>query len=150
MNRYDTRTAAVAAISLVLVGCSTTSTASQPDAAVQQPYSMPDLEWSSCPDDVGDPAEEPSRLQCASVPVPIDYDDPDAGQIDVMISRLPSQKPEERRGVLLLNPGGPGGTGLDQPTFLVNRGMPQSVLDSYCRRRTPSVLGRRSEHRLTP
>ncbi|WP_222650624.1 alpha/beta hydrolase [Rhodococcus sp. BP-332] len=131
MNRYDTRTAAVAAISLVLVGCSTTSTASQPDTAVQQPYSMPDLEWASCPDDVGDPAEEPSRLQCASVPVPIDYDDPDAGQIDVMISRLPSQKPEERRGVLLLNPGGPGGTGLDQPTFLVNRGMPQSVLDSY-------------------
>lgn len=63
--------------------------------------------------------------------VPLDYHDPDGAQIDLTVSRLASTNPEKRRGVLLLNPGGPGGTGLDQPTFLADRGLPQSVRETY-------------------
>ncbi len=133
MNRQHTRTAAVAAAAtcLLLAACSAPATSSQPEISVPQQSSVSEMEWSACPDGVENPADGPARLQCASVPVPVDPDDPDGRQIDIMISRLPSQKPEQRRGVLLLNPGGPGGTGLDQPRFLADRGIPQSVLDSY-------------------
>ncbi|MDV8071430.1 alpha/beta hydrolase [Rhodococcus sp. IEGM 1366] len=133
MNRQHTRTAAVAAAAtcLLLAACSAPPTSSQPEISVPQQSSVSEMEWSACPDGVENPADGPARLQCASVPVPVDPDDPDGRQIDIMISRLPSQKPEQRRGVLLLNPGGPGGTGLDQPRFLADRGIPQSVLDSY-------------------
>lgn len=93
--------------------------------------SSPPVQWSACPEGVENPEDGPAQLQCATVPVPLDYDDPDGTQIDITISRLASKNPEARRGLLLLNPGGPGGTGLDQPKFLVEQGIPQSVLDSY-------------------
>jgi pimeloyl-ACP methyl ester carboxylesterase len=83
--------------------------------------------WGACPEGVPGTA----ALECATVPVPLDYDEPDGTTIDIMISRLASPKPEERRGVLLLNPGGPGGSGLGQPTGLVDQGLPTSVTDAY-------------------
>lgn len=86
--------------------------------------------WGACPEDVVAEAA-PYQLDCATVPVPVDYADPASAEIDIMISRLASQNPSKRRGVLLLNPGGPGGSGLAFPAFLARRGMPASVLDSY-------------------
>ncbi|MEU4312114.1 alpha/beta hydrolase [Nocardia sp. NPDC024068] len=65
------------------------------------------------------------------MPVPLDYRDSDGAQIDLMISRLPSSEPQQRRGVLLLNPGGPGGSGLGFSTMLAARGLPRGVLDRY-------------------
>ncbi|MFC7592157.1 hypothetical protein ACFQYP_56855 [Nonomuraea antimicrobica] len=86
--------------------------------------------WGACPKDVV-AAAAPSPLDCATVPVPVDYADPASGKIDIVISRLASKNPSKRRGVLLLNPGGPGGPGLAYPGFLVARGLPASVQDSY-------------------
>jgi pimeloyl-ACP methyl ester carboxylesterase len=40
--------------------------------------------------------------------VPLDHDDPSQGTIDLAVARGPAQRPEERIGVLLYNPGGPG------------------------------------------
>ncbi|MEU6128748.1 alpha/beta hydrolase [Saccharopolyspora sp. NPDC047091] len=88
----------------------------------------PELEWGPCPADV---VTDPLPVQCAVVPVPVDYSDPDGAQLDLTISRLASQHPEQRRGVLLLNPGGPGGSGLSFGADLASRGLPASVLDSY-------------------
>ncbi|MDG4791492.1 alpha/beta hydrolase [Micromonospora sp. WMMD1102] len=87
------------------------------------------LAWAACPEGV---VVSPAvQVQCARVPVPLDYRDPDGTQIEIMVSRIASTKPEKRRGVLMFNPGGPGGTGLDQPGFLAGRGLPSSVLDAY-------------------
>lgn len=86
------------------------------------------MQWGACPADV---QAAPPQLECATVPVPLNYGEPQGAQIEIMISRLASTKPDKRRGVLLLNPGGPGGTGLDQPGFLAARGLPADVLDSY-------------------
>ncbi|MFE6450489.1 alpha/beta hydrolase [Nocardiopsis dassonvillei] len=86
------------------------------------------LEWGACPEDV--PAGT-HPLECATVPVPVDYDDPEGAEVGIMVSRLASTDPDQRRGVLLLNPGGPGGSGLSMPADLASLGMPASVLNSY-------------------
>ncbi len=70
-------------------------------------------------------------LQCTTLKVPLDYRNPDGRKIDVAVSRLPSKNPEKRRGVLLTNPGGPGGVGLDYPQVLKLVKLPQDVLDEY-------------------
>ncbi|MFI5933855.1 alpha/beta hydrolase [Actinoplanes sp. NPDC051494] len=63
--------------------------------------------------------------------VPLDYRRPSGTKIDLKVSRLASANPRERRGVLMLNPGGPGESGLAMPAQLVGRGIPSSVLDAY-------------------
>lgn len=120
----------IAVTGLLVAGCSMTSTPDPPlDRA--QPASQTELRWSPCPAGVEDPDAGPPQLQCATVQVPLDYHDPDGEQIDLTISRLPASNPDTRRGSLMLNPGGPGGSGLDQPVFLTQRGIPQELLDTY-------------------
>ncbi|MGK4579793.1 alpha/beta hydrolase [Kitasatospora sp. HPMI-4] len=106
--------AALAAAAAVL---SLTAPASQ---AVGGPVS-----WGSCPGTGLDPHQ-----QCTTVQVPLDYGRPHGEQITVAVSRIPSERPELRRGVLLLIPGGPGGSGLNSPSSAVKR-LPQAVRDAY-------------------
>ena len=102
--------------------------AAVPVASAQGGEAVAQVRWGACPEDVR--AEAP-QLQCATVPVPLDYNDPEGAQLEIMISKLGSKNPDKRRGVLLLNPGGPGGSGLAQSEFLVSKGLPPSVPDSY-------------------
>jgi pimeloyl-ACP methyl ester carboxylesterase len=85
------------------------------------------LNWGKCPDDiyVTDP-----RLQCAMLRVPLDYRAPRGRTIEIAVSRLPTAKPELRRGVMLLNPGGPGLAFLGMPAYFAPM-MPQSVRDRF-------------------
>ncbi|GAA4618957.1 alpha/beta hydrolase [Saccharopolyspora hordei] len=64
----------------------------------------PALEWQPCP--------ENAEVQCATVPVPLDWEQPDGEQIEVAVARRPATG--ERLGTLVFMPGGPGGTGVDQ------------------------------------
>ncbi|GAA2333277.1 alpha/beta hydrolase [Streptomyces kunmingensis] len=111
-----TTAAVAAATSLPAAASSAATTPTTPDA----------LRWGPCPEGVAAP-----RLECSTLDVPLDYRNPDGRQIEVAVSRLASQKPSKRRGVLLTNPGGPGGAGLTYPAVLAASGLPQSVLDSY-------------------
>lgn len=115
---------AVLALAAALVGTLVVTARPTEDPAAQ-------VRWGACPEGVEDPASGPARLQCATVPVPLNYSEPDGERIEIMISRLASGNPGKRRGVLLLNPGGPGGSGLDQPAFLAAQGLPADVLESY-------------------
>jgi pimeloyl-ACP methyl ester carboxylesterase len=69
-------------------------------------------------------------MECGKLKVPLDYSHPNGKKIDLGVSRIASKKPGKRRGILLSNPGGPGGPGLDMPQFLATI-MPQDILDSY-------------------
>ncbi|WP_399921408.1 alpha/beta hydrolase [Streptomyces kanamyceticus] len=89
-------------------------------AAAEEPRT-PQVEWDQCPDDVVAQAA-PTKLQCATVPVPLDHADPAGEQIDLTVSR---------RGVLMLNPGGPGGSGPALSALLVAQGLPGSVTGRY-------------------
>src|SRR3954466_2409722 len=59
--------------------------------------------WTDCRD----------GFQCAAVPVPLDHGDPEGAQIDLSVVRLPAGDPAQRIGSLLVNPGGPGGSGVE-------------------------------------
>jgi pimeloyl-ACP methyl ester carboxylesterase len=67
----------------------------------------PSVHWSPCHRDTGYPFE------CGFVQVPLDYAHPGRATISIALVRLPAADPEQRIGSLFLNPGGPGGSGVD-------------------------------------
>ncbi|KAB2340634.1 alpha/beta hydrolase [Actinomadura rudentiformis] len=68
------------------------------------------LDWGPCPADATELTE--AGAQCAQVTVPLDYSAPDGRSIKLAISRIKAKDGARRRGILLSNPGGPGGPGL--------------------------------------
>ncbi|MEU9083540.1 alpha/beta hydrolase [Streptomyces sp. NPDC048357] len=74
--------------------------------------------------------ELPASYECATLKVPLDYRRPDGRTIDLAISRIKSENPAKRHGAMLLNPGGPGGSGLDLP-LMMHEAMPKEVRDQY-------------------
>jgi pimeloyl-ACP methyl ester carboxylesterase len=51
-------------------------------------------------------------LDCATVTVPVDYLHPQAASIDLGLVRHPASDPSHRIGTVLVNPGGPGASGV--------------------------------------
>ncbi|WP_069861681.1 alpha/beta hydrolase [Streptomyces malaysiensis] len=80
--------------------------------------------WQRCEADL------PAEYQCATIKVPLDYRVPGGKRIDMAISRIKSTAPDQRHGVLLANPGGPGGPGLDMP-MLMKESLPESARQKY-------------------
>ncbi|MGN6428289.1 MAG: alpha/beta hydrolase [Leifsonia sp.] len=112
--RRAVRTAAVAiaaVIALTLTGCVTwflppkTSNTSTPVAenvaADLKPFYEQRLTWSSCA----------SGKQCATAKAPLDWKNPGAGEIELALIRQTAKG--TKQGSLLVNPGGPGGSGYD-------------------------------------
>ncbi len=70
------------------------------------PFSSPvydqEISWREC-----------GELECATVEVPLDWSSPDGATISIAINRLKATDQEARIGSLLLNPGGPGGSGIE-------------------------------------
>ncbi|MET7439737.1 alpha/beta hydrolase [Streptomyces sp. NPDC004082] len=65
------------------------------------------IKWSACEDE-----EAPEDLQCGKVTVPLDYARPGAGTLDLALARYRATGP--KRGSVLLNFGGPGGSGVSE------------------------------------
>lgn len=61
------------------------------------------LDWKGC----GSP------FQCATLSVPLDYSNPAAGTIPLALIRLPASDPANRDRSVVVNPGGPGASGID-------------------------------------
>ncbi|GHH04594.1 alpha/beta hydrolase [Streptomyces lanatus] len=61
------------------------------------------------------PCESPSSqgtFECATVKVPVDWKRPHGDTIDLALARHLATDPDKRIGSLLVNPGGPGGSGV--------------------------------------
>jgi pimeloyl-ACP methyl ester carboxylesterase len=71
------------------------------------------LQWRPCVQD--------ETAQCATLTVPIDWAQPYGPVVGVAVARRPATEPGKRIGTLVVNPGGPGGSGvdfaLDSPSF---------------------------------
>jgi pimeloyl-ACP methyl ester carboxylesterase len=101
-------TAVAAAIALVPVTAGSSAAATAPRTGT--------LVWGPCPPAPPDVPRDP-RQECATLRVPLDYRHPSGRTIDIAISRIRTATPEQRRGILTFNPGGPGGPGLDLPSI---------------------------------
>lgn len=91
---------------LLLAGCSAPSEDAQSlaePAADVEPFYEQEPEWAECDDD--------SSMECATVEVPVDYSAPQGESIDLAVARSAEADPDQP--VMLINPGGPGGSGVD-------------------------------------
>ncbi len=71
------------------------------------------------------------KLECAEIEVPLNYSNPDGKQIKIAISRVEATgSPEEYQGILLVNPGGPGGSGIGLAGFVASQ-LPDDVAAAY-------------------
>lgn len=99
-----------------------TSGAGSAESAAPRP-GAPSLVWGACP--TGTPAPQ----QCAELTVPLDHQSPKGRNIKVEVSRVPAADPAKRRGVLMVNGGGPSSS-LDVPSIFGGL-LAQEIRDSY-------------------
>lgn len=70
------------------------------------------LSWGPCAPVPG--GTVPAGQQCATLRVPLDYRAPGGRTVEVAVTRLRTDRPEARRGTLLVLAGGPGGSGVQR------------------------------------
>ncbi len=82
------------------------------------------VQWHAC-------GGSSAKMRCASLKVPLDYAKPAGRKITLALSEVPATvAPSQRRGILLVNPGGPGGSGLSLASF-VAQGLSPAVAAKY-------------------
>jgi len=91
--RFVALTAAAAAVAAILTAAPAVAGRSQ------------EIDWRPCPED---PA-----VSCGTLTLPVDWSSPAGATFDLAVSRRPASDPARRVGALLVNPGGPGGSGID-------------------------------------
>lgn len=110
-RRVVAAVAAAVAVTLALSGCvsaflpkpppSTSTPTGEKVAAALEPFYAQTVKWSGCE----------GGMQCATVDAPLDWADPASGTIELALVRQPAKG--DKIGSLLVNPGGPGGSGYD-------------------------------------
>jgi pimeloyl-ACP methyl ester carboxylesterase len=100
-----------AAAVVAIAGCSSPDPAptsspsvapSANDATLQSFYDQ-QVSWTNCG----------GRFECGTLTVPLTYEQPDGQTIELDLVRLPAEDPSKKIGSLVLNPGGPGGSGIE-------------------------------------
>ena len=84
---------------------STTTEPSTSTTADDGAFTPEPIEWDDC-----------GGVECATLDVPLDHDDPDGDQIELYVARTPASG--DRLGALFVNPGGPGGSGAEYAELL--------------------------------
>lgn len=75
--------------------------ASQPPTAALAGYYSQKLAWKAC-----------GENECANLTVPLDYAKPEGGDIKIKVLRVKARDQRRKIGSLIVNPGGPGGSGV--------------------------------------
>ncbi|MEW9554433.1 alpha/beta fold hydrolase [Nonomuraea sp. NPDC050783] len=65
----------------------------------------PAITWTPCAED--------TAVECGTLTVPIDWNNPGGGTFELALARRKASDPAARTGSLVINPGGPGGSGVD-------------------------------------
>ncbi|WP_310435502.1 alpha/beta hydrolase [Streptomyces sp. 3330] len=102
--------AATAALALVGAGLPTATADRDPGGDERSDLSRfygQKVSWSACEGD-----GMPEDLQCADLTVPLDYDRPGSGTLDLALARY--RATGDKRGSVVLNFGGPGGPGVPE------------------------------------
>lgn len=116
-------TTAVSALVLGAAGCSRVvdGTAEPAGPRIGEP-----VRWEACKFTGGQESKLPSGTECGRIAVPVDYDeidDPDAPVIELAMIRFPATG--DKIGSLLVNPGGPGESGIEAAIGMVDSLTPE-------------------------
>ncbi|MFI8089658.1 alpha/beta hydrolase [Streptomyces sp. NPDC086080] len=117
------RAAVLCGAAVVLAGSVTAVPAEAGTPRAAEPFHAAKPAWQKCATD------DYPTLQCASVDVPLDHSDPTGRTITLALSRVPHTA-KKYQGPLLVNPGGPGGSGLTLAGF-VAASLPKKVAAQY-------------------
>ncbi len=112
-------TALTLTFALVATGCASTPGVEKPLSDLAA-YENQKLDWSTCYDD----------FECTDLRVPIDYADLTVGTFKLAVLRYKAQDQKNRIGSLIVNPGGPGGSGVDY-AYNAEYVFDPDVLDRY-------------------
>ena len=127
MNRF---VAVVAAAGVVLSGVIVAPLANAESAKPAQhapEFTTKAVQWGEC----ANPRLAKAGAQCGFVEVPLDYAKPTGDKIKLAVSRMRHKTPDSQyQGPALVNPGGPGGSGLIYALF-GDFFLPNGAGDSY-------------------
>ncbi|MES4884941.1 alpha/beta hydrolase [Streptomyces sp. NBC_01723] len=104
------RCAVSGALGLSLLGAGLPAAAARDTGPDLSRFYDQKVTWSAC-----EGMEMPKDLQCGKVTVPLDYDRPKGETLDLALARF--RATGESRGSVLLNFGGPGGSGVSELSF---------------------------------
>jgi pimeloyl-ACP methyl ester carboxylesterase len=122
VTRGDPRATGSPAVTTGVTAAPTSATGTPEEslAATIARYGAATLAWAGCRD----------GFECAKLTVPLDYTAPRDGDITVSVIRLKARKKAQRIGSLVLNPGGPGGSGVEFARS-ARELLPAEVLDRF-------------------
>ncbi|MEU9855600.1 alpha/beta hydrolase [Streptomyces sp. NPDC047974] len=118
-----TRAGMLIAAGALVAGTVTVLPASAAGTGEPVPRPLPPLAWTDC----GTKAYP--KLQCGTLKVPLDHDDPAGRSITLALTRIPHTA-KTSQGPLLVNPGGPGGSGRGMAGY-VAASLPAEVAAQY-------------------
>jgi pimeloyl-ACP methyl ester carboxylesterase len=83
-----------------------------PGMAAAEPATTSTINWHDCPD-----ADAEAGVDCATIEVPLDWAKPRGEKIHIGLARRKATDPAKRIGSILVDPGGPGGSGVGMIEF---------------------------------
>lgn len=120
--------AGLALAALALAGCTALEPRPEDPAPVTDgvpdellPFYDQPPQWESCGE----------RLQCATVSAPLDWHDPDRGEIELALVRHLATQGGAPEGALLANPGGPGASGVDLVRTGLESSFGEALVEAY-------------------
>jgi pimeloyl-ACP methyl ester carboxylesterase len=90
------------------------------ESALLAAVKTPKLRWRTCYD----------YYRCTTAKLPLDYDRPNGATVSIALVKRPADQPGRRIGSLFVNPGGPGGSGVDL-ALAADDFLGASVLDRF-------------------
>ncbi len=120
--RFVAVAAALTLAAGLLAGCAggAASSAPPPAPTTLAGYDAQPLDWTSCD----------SGFECAHLLVPFNYGQPDGRRFTLPVIKLAATDPSRRIGALVVNPGGPGGSGV-QYALGARSELPAAVLARF-------------------
>jgi pimeloyl-ACP methyl ester carboxylesterase len=120
------RSGVLVAVSLLaLTGCSKLVDGR---AVISAPRPGSPIQWAQCKPAATDQSRIPPGAECGMLSVPVDYNKPDGDVAQIAMIRFKAGG--EKIGSLIVNPGGPGESGVEAAASLVPT-LPQSVRDRF-------------------
>ena len=111
------------AVALLLAGAAGSATASP---AASTGTASAAISWGPCTD----PGLQQAGAVCGMLSVPLDYNHPDGAKIQIAVSMVKHKAPQAKyQGIMITNPGGPGGSGLGLATL--GASVPNNAGDAY-------------------